>query len=109
MDERTGLGGKEDMWLTGGRVLLDAYARRHEAQKIYLRQAAAQRWIEYREQVLQGGRPTSRNQSQLRHYDHQLRAVCFVCHRLSANPRHVYGREFVADKRNPIGASVHHR
>lgn len=55
-------------------VLLDAYARRHEGQKIYLRQAAAQRWIEYREQVLQGGRPSSGHQSQLRHCDRQLRA-----------------------------------
>ncbi|KAL2278919.1 hypothetical protein FJTKL_14082 [Diaporthe vaccinii] len=55
-------------------VLLDAFARRHEAQKIYLRQAAAQRWIEYRELVLKAH---SGNQSQLRRCDQQLRAVCF--------------------------------
>ncbi|KAF5572504.1 uncharacterized protein FTJAE_1432 [Fusarium tjaetaba] len=55
-------------------VLLDAYARRHEGQKIYLRQAAAQRWVEYRKQVLQGGVPNSSNQSQLRACDRQLRA-----------------------------------
>jgi hypothetical protein len=55
-------------------VLLDAYSRRHEGQKIYLRQAAAQRWVEYRKQVLQGGPPTSRNQSQLQACDRQLRA-----------------------------------
>ncbi|KAI1845133.1 hypothetical protein JX265_002782 [Neoarthrinium moseri] len=54
-------------------VLLDAYARRHEAQKIYLRQAAAQRWIEYREQVLQGHRPSSSHRRQLRACDDQLR------------------------------------
>ncbi|KAI0206751.1 hypothetical protein F4808DRAFT_5547 [Astrocystis sublimbata] len=54
-------------------VLLDAIARRHEAQKIYLRQAAAQRWIEYREQVLQGQRPSSSNRRQLRACDEQLR------------------------------------
>ncbi|KAF3018116.1 hypothetical protein E8E14_007947 [Neopestalotiopsis sp. 37M] len=54
-------------------VTLDAFARRHEAQKIYLRQAAAQRWIEYRGQVLQGGRPTSSNRRQLRACDEQLR------------------------------------
>ncbi|KAI1821396.1 hypothetical protein F4861DRAFT_542019 [Xylaria intraflava] len=54
-------------------VLLDAVARRHEAQKIYLRQAAAQRWIEYREQVLQGNRPSSANRRQLRACDEQLR------------------------------------
>ncbi|KAL2278916.1 hypothetical protein FJTKL_14082 [Diaporthe vaccinii] len=52
-------------------VLLDAFARRHEAQKIYLRQAAAQRWIEYRELVLKAH---SGNQSQLRRCDQQLRA-----------------------------------
>ncbi|GAP85838.1 hypothetical protein SAMD00023353_1401350 [Rosellinia necatrix] len=54
-------------------VLLDAIARRHEAQKIYLRQAAAQRWVEYREQVLQGGRPSSSNRRQLKACDDQLR------------------------------------
>ncbi|KAK0726950.1 hypothetical protein B0T26DRAFT_737784 [Lasiosphaeria miniovina] len=54
-------------------VYLDAYARRHEGQKIYLRQAAAQRWIEWREQILLGGRPHSGNHSQLRGCDQQLR------------------------------------
>ncbi|KEY66093.1 hypothetical protein S40285_04099 [Stachybotrys chlorohalonatus IBT 40285] len=55
-------------------IHLDAYSRRHEGQKIYLRQAAAQRWIKYREQVLQGDRPSSRNRSPLRACDNQLRA-----------------------------------
>ncbi|KAK4113454.1 hypothetical protein N656DRAFT_617885 [Canariomyces notabilis] len=55
-------------------VHLDAYARRHEGQKIYLRQAAAQRWIEWREQILMGGRPNSDNEAQLRSCDQQLRA-----------------------------------
>ena len=58
------------------RIHLDAYARRHEGQKIYLRQAAARRWVAYREQVLQGGRTHSGIQSQLRAIDQQLRAVC---------------------------------
>lgn len=57
------------------RVFLDAYARRHEGQKIYLRQAAAQQWIEYRAQILQGGRPCSANQRQLRACDERLRNV----------------------------------
>lgn len=57
------------------RVLLDAYSRRHEGQKIYLRQGAAQRWIEWRDQVLQGARPTGRNRSQLQACDYQLRTV----------------------------------
>ncbi|RYO74966.1 hypothetical protein DL766_006068 [Monosporascus sp. MC13-8B] len=55
------------------RVHLDSYARRHEAQKIYLRQAAAQRWVEYREQALQGQRPSSSHRRQLRACDEQLR------------------------------------
>jgi hypothetical protein len=46
-------------------VYLDAYARRHEGQKIYLRQGAAQRWIEYREHTLNGSRPNSKNRQQL--------------------------------------------
>lgn len=54
-------------------VLLDAYARRHEAQKIYLRQAAAQRWIEYRDQILHGHRPSSAHRRYLRTVDEQLR------------------------------------
>ncbi|KAH6627194.1 hypothetical protein B0J18DRAFT_465138 [Chaetomium sp. MPI-SDFR-AT-0129] len=54
-------------------VLLDAYARRHEGQKIYLRQQAAQRWIQWRDQILAGGRPHSGNQAQLDVVDQQLR------------------------------------
>lgn len=68
------------------RVLLDAFSRRHEAQKIYLRQAAAQRWIEYREEILQGGRPSSGNQAQLRRCDQQLRTVCFTLSFLPSVP-----------------------
>ncbi|KAL7973975.1 hypothetical protein HDV63DRAFT_204022 [Trichoderma sp. SZMC 28014] len=55
-------------------ILLDAYARRHEGQKILLRQAAAQRWIEYRDQILQGQRPHPGNHAQLQAIDIQLRA-----------------------------------
>ncbi len=65
---------------SSGRVNLDAYARRHEGQKIYLRQAAAQRWIEWRDQILLGGRPHSGNQAQLRAVDQQLRTVSGVCY-----------------------------
>ncbi|KAA8569493.1 hypothetical protein EYC84_001121 [Monilinia fructicola] len=59
---------------TGPRVLLDAFSRRHEAQKIYLRQGAAQRWITYRDQVLQGERPHTGHTDQLNACDAQLRA-----------------------------------
>jgi len=59
----------------GNRVMLDAYARRHEGQKIYLRQAAAQRWIGWRDEVLQGQRPHTGHTSQLDACDAQLRVV----------------------------------
>ncbi|EPE09738.1 hypothetical protein F503_07514 [Ophiostoma piceae UAMH 11346] len=53
-------------------VHLDAIARRHQGQKIYLRQVAAQHWIEYRESILQGNRPGAEHQDQLRACDQQL-------------------------------------
>lgn len=59
------------------RCYLDAFARRHEARKIYLRQTAAQRWIQWRDQVLMGGQPHSGVNSQLRSLDQQLRSVRF--------------------------------
>ena len=55
--------------------MLDAFARRHEGHKIYLRQAAANRWVERRAQILNGDRPNSSNRSALRANDQQLRAV----------------------------------
>ncbi|CZT00741.1 uncharacterized protein RAG0_08660 [Rhynchosporium agropyri] len=54
-------------------VMLDAYSRRHEAQKIYLRQGAAQRWIVWRDQVLQGDSPHAGYQELLSNCDAQLR------------------------------------
>ena len=57
------------------RVMLDAYSRRHEAQKIYLRQGAVQRWIGWRDQVLQGQRPHAGHTEQLAACDAQLRVV----------------------------------
>ncbi|KAI0885521.1 uncharacterized protein GGS22DRAFT_161135 [Annulohypoxylon maeteangense] len=54
-------------------ILLDAFSRRHEGQKIYLRQAAAQRWIEYRNSVLQNQPPNSSHRRHLRACDEQLR------------------------------------
>ena len=59
------------------RVLLDAYSRRHEAQKVYLRQAAVQRWIGWRDQVLQGERPHTGHTQHLAACDQQLRIVGF--------------------------------
>jgi len=57
------------------RVMLDAFSRRHEGQKIYLRQEAAQRWIGWRDQVLRGERPHSGHTQQLNNCDAQLRVV----------------------------------
>ncbi|KAJ6787684.1 hypothetical protein PWT90_09649 [Aphanocladium album] len=57
-------------------VLLDAYARRHEAQKIYLRQMAAQRCILARKQILDStGGPNPSNELHLRSCDVQLQQV----------------------------------
>lgn len=57
-------------------VLLDAYARRHEAQKIYLRQMAAQRCTRARKQILDsaGYFPQS-NEAHLHTCDVQLQQV----------------------------------
>lgn len=58
------------------RVLLDAYARRHEAQKIYMRQIAAQRCILARKQVLDAtGSPNASNEQQLYACDVQMQQV----------------------------------
>ena len=58
-------------------MLLDAYARRHEAQKIYLRQMAAQRCISARKQILDStGGPNPSNEFQLYALDAQLQQVC---------------------------------
>ncbi|CAJ2502659.1 Uu.00g100530.m01.CDS01 [Anthostomella pinea] len=71
---QTGAGGEVEQEKAELRqVLLDACARRHVAQKIYLRQAAAQRWVEYREQVLQGQRPNLSHRRLLRACDEHLR------------------------------------
>lgn len=66
--------------LTSQRVLLDAYARRHEAQKIYLRQEAAQRWIGWREHTLQGERPHAGHAAGLANCDAALQAVSSIPH-----------------------------
>lgn len=57
------------------RVLLDACSRRHEGQKILLRQQAVQRWIDCRAKVLQGGRPRPELHPHLEALDKKLAAV----------------------------------
>lgn len=55
-------------------VLLDSFSRRHEAQKISLRQSAAMRWVAWREGLLMGGRPEPRHGPSLASCDEALRA-----------------------------------
>lgn len=55
-------------------VLLDACSRRHEGQKILLRQQAVQRWIDCRAKVLQGGRPRPELHPHLEALDKKLAA-----------------------------------
>ncbi|TLD06432.1 uncharacterized protein PgNI_08082 [Pyricularia grisea] len=52
---------------------LDAFSRRHESHKIWLRQGAAQRWVAARFQILQGRRPHARHSAQLKACDRALR------------------------------------
>ncbi|KAG6000634.1 hypothetical protein E4U54_001348 [Claviceps lovelessii] len=54
-------------------VLLDAFSRRHQGRKIYLRQEAAKRWVEFRQMILQEQQPHSIVQAQLQACDYQLR------------------------------------
>ncbi|OJD17741.1 hypothetical protein AJ78_02207 [Emergomyces pasteurianus Ep9510] len=48
------------------RVIVDASARRFRAHRIYLRMAAARRWVLRRSQALQGQKPTAQNISDIR-------------------------------------------
>lgn len=72
----SGLIGQLIGFITVFRVLLDAYARRHEAQKIYMRQIAAQRCILARRQVLDAtGSPNPSNEQQLYACNVQMQQV----------------------------------
>ena len=57
------------------RIILDAATRRFQAHKIYMRTAAAMRWVHMRSQVLQGQKPNGRHVQQLRRIDQHLREV----------------------------------
>ncbi|KFZ19017.1 hypothetical protein V501_00859 [Pseudogymnoascus sp. VKM F-4519 (FW-2642)] len=72
----TGRGGQaeqEKAELT--QVLLDSFSRRHEAQKICMRQSAAMRWVAWRDGVLLGMRPDPSHVPALVSCDQALRAV----------------------------------
>ncbi|KAI9759681.1 MAG: hypothetical protein M4579_002158 [Chaenotheca gracillima] len=57
------------------RILLDACARRFQAQKIYLCAAAANRWVAQRNSILRGHRPTAAQLPALRAMEAELRSV----------------------------------
>ncbi|KKK17105.1 hypothetical protein P175DRAFT_0508699 [Aspergillus ochraceoroseus IBT 24754] len=48
------------------RVILDGSARRFQAHRIYLRAAAAKRWVMHRENILRGHRPGPQHSPQLK-------------------------------------------
>ncbi|EHY58334.1 hypothetical protein HRR83_007303 [Exophiala dermatitidis] len=54
------------------RIILDASTRRFQAHKIYLRAAAAMRWVRMRSQLLRGEKPGARHMSSLRTIDQRL-------------------------------------
>ncbi|KFY37699.1 hypothetical protein V495_07028 [Pseudogymnoascus sp. VKM F-4514 (FW-929)] len=69
----TGRGGpaeQEKAELT--QVLLDSFSRRHEAQKICMRQSATMRWVAWRDGVLLGMRPDPSHVSALVSCDQAL-------------------------------------
>ncbi|CAD6582896.1 MAG: hypothetical protein ASARMPREDX12_001116 [Alectoria sarmentosa] len=55
------------------RVIIDASARRFQAQKIFLRAAAAIKWVQRRHSVLQGSKPQNVHLQALRQADTTLR------------------------------------
>ncbi|KAH0564897.1 hypothetical protein GP486_001713 [Trichoglossum hirsutum] len=57
------------------RIMLDASARRFQAQKIYLRSVAATRWANSRAVILQGQKPQAGHFPLLQATDEGLRAV----------------------------------
>lgn len=68
------------------RVIIDASARRFQAQKIYLQATAAMKWINQRNGILHGQKPQNGNLAQLHQTDNTLRAV-FIFPPCSLLPR----------------------
>ena len=59
----------------GSSILLDASGRRFRANKICRQAAAATRWVNVRNSILQGQRPDVHHAYQLMHCDQALEAV----------------------------------
>ena len=60
------------------RILIDASARRFRAQKIYLRAVAAMRWVQARNQILQGQQPHAGHAAALQRVENALAAVSAI-------------------------------
>ncbi|MCJ1287848.1 hypothetical protein MMC26_007200 [Xylographa opegraphella] len=56
------------------RILIDASARRFRVQRVYLRAVAAMRWVQARNQALQGQQPHAGHAAALQRVDHALAA-----------------------------------
>jgi hypothetical protein len=54
------------------RIILDASTRRFQAHKVYLRAAAATRWVNMRQQILRGEKPNGQHANALRAIDRRL-------------------------------------
>ncbi|RCI12150.1 hypothetical protein L249_0960 [Ophiocordyceps polyrhachis-furcata BCC 54312] len=74
-------------------VHLDAFSRRHQGQKIYLRQCAAMQWLENRDLLLQGRRPYPAIQPRLHACDLQLHAEL-----AAISDEYVYGQLAASDR-----------
>ncbi|MCJ1398707.1 hypothetical protein MMC11_001908 [Xylographa trunciseda] len=57
------------------RILIDASARRFRVQKVYLRAVAAMRWVQGRNQILQGHQPHAGHAAALQRVENALAAV----------------------------------
>ncbi|KAL9135544.1 MAG: hypothetical protein Q9175_003252 [Cornicularia normoerica] len=74
------------------RVIIDASARRFEAQKIFLRAAAAVQWVQRRQSILQGRKPQNGHLQALRQADSTLRNVIILLLLAPALVRYADGR-----------------
>ena len=67
--------GKFSKLISLPRLILDGHARRFKAQKIYYKAAAAMKWIDKRNSILQGQKPRNCHIPQLQQADNTLRNV----------------------------------
>lgn len=61
--------------MTRNSVIVDGSARRFQAQKIHMRSCAAIKWVNRRNAILQGGKPTNDNIALIQQAEDTLRSV----------------------------------